>query len=74
MHGKSIKQVLRDNTRDWMNIAGVEGTAIGLCDDQPCIKVFASVSPNKLHDLIPSLLDGYRIVIEYTGEAHALRR
>jgi hypothetical protein len=41
MPGKKIEEVLKEHTPQLMAPPGVVGTAQGLCDGQPCIKVFA---------------------------------
>jgi hypothetical protein len=68
---KTIEQVQEQHTDAWMAIDGVEGTGIGLCDGEPCIKVFSSKRAEALRDRIPSTVDGYRVVIEETGPFRA---
>ena len=70
--GKTIEQVLKDNTSKWLSIPGIEGSAIGLCNDQPCIKILTSVQPEEIQALIPAAVEGYPVVIEYTGSIRAL--
>ena len=43
MSHRTIQQVLKDKTDEWMAIPGVEGTAIGLFEGEPCIRILASV-------------------------------
>ena len=38
MPDKTIEQVLKERTDEWMGIPGVEGTAIGLFEGRPCIR------------------------------------
>jgi len=71
---KSIEQVLKEKTDEWMAIPGVEGTAIGLFKGKPCIKVFTSLKPRNLRDKIPLTVEGYPIIIEETGQFRALDR
>jgi len=62
-----IDAVLRAHTDSLMRLPGVVGTAIGLCDNAPCIKVLvARVTPD-LRRAIPDSLDGHRVIIEETG-------
>jgi len=68
---KTIEQVLEENTGQWMSIPGVEGTAISLFEDAPCIIVFSSVDPGNLRATIPETLEGFRVVIEMTGTFQA---
>ncbi len=72
MPNKTIEQVLKDRTDEWMAIPGVEGTAIGLFEDKPCIKILSSVKPQQLRDKIPSTVEGYPVIIEETGAFRAL--
>ena len=72
MPDKSIEQVLQDNTDQWMAIPGIEGTAIGLYEGKPCIKIFSSSKPQQLKDKIPSTVEGYPVIIEETGAFRAL--
>ena len=72
--GKTIEQVLKDNTSKWLDIRGIEGTAIGLCHDQPCIKIFTSIQPEEIQTMIPAAVEGYPVVIEYTGSFRPLNQ
>ena len=70
--GKNIEQVLNEKADEWMAIPGVEGTAIGLYEGKPCIKIFTSSKPQQLRDKIPSTVEGYPVIIEETGAFRAL--
>ncbi len=72
MPERTIEQVQEEHTNDWMAIAGVEGTAIGLFEGKPCIKIFTSSKPQELRDKIPSTVEGYPVIIEETGAFRAL--
>ena len=72
MPKKTIEQVLKERTDEWMAIPGVEGTAIGLFEGKPCIKIFTSSKPQQLRANIPSTIEGYPVIIEETGEFRAL--
>ena len=63
---KTIEQVQEACTDEWMAIPGVEGTGIGLCDGQPCIKVYSSRPAEELREQIPQTVEGYRVKIEKT--------
>jgi hypothetical protein len=71
MSGKSIQQVLSEKTAEWMAIEGVVGTAIGLCDDEPCIKIFTSGDPAQVQAKIPSTVENHPVVVERIGEVRA---
>jgi len=72
MPSKSISEVLKEHTDELMSIPGVVGTAEGVCDDQPCIKVFVIKKTPELEQKISPVLDGYTVEVEETGEFHAL--
>ena len=72
MPERTIEQVLKDRTDEWMDITGVEGTAIGLFEGKPCIKIFTSSKPQQLRDKIPLTVEGYPVIIEETGAFRAL--
>ncbi len=74
MPERTIEQVLKDRTDEWMAIPGVVGTAIGLFEDKPCIKIFTSSKPQQLRDKIPSTVEGYPVFIEETGAFRALEQ
>lgn len=69
---KSIEQVLADETPGWLALPGVEGTALGLSEDGPCIIVLVSVEPERLRPPIPESVEGYPVVLEHTGGIRAL--
>ena len=72
MSGKTIEQVQEEHTDEWMAIPGVEGTAIGLFQDKPCIKIFSSRKEEDLRAKIPLAVEGYPVIIEQTGVFRAL--
>ncbi|MCJ7791585.1 MAG: hypothetical protein MUP49_04160 [Dehalococcoidia bacterium] len=41
-------------------------------EGKPCIKVFTTNMRSELLGEIPTLLDGYRVIVEETGEFRAL--
>ena len=68
---KTIEQILEDRTDQWMAIPGIEGTAIGIFGNEPCIMILSSVAPQQLRSKIPETLNGYNIVIQQTGTFRA---
>ena len=72
MPSKPIKKVLEEHTNELMSIKGVIGTAEGLCNGKPCIKVYVIKKTRQLTQRIPTTLEGYPVVIEETGEFRAL--
>ena len=71
MIAKTIGEVLKEHTEELMSVPGVVGTAQGLCDDKPCIKVFVVEKTPELEQRIPDVLEGYQVMIEETGEIRA---
>jgi hypothetical protein len=72
MSARPIQEILEEHTDRWMDMPGVVGTAIGESDGQPCIKVFVTEKSDRLRQKIPADLEGYRVVLEETGEFRAL--
>ncbi len=73
MSEKTIEQVLEERTDQWMAVPGVEGTAIGIFEDRPCIMILSSAAPEQLRSKIPETLNGYNIVIKETGTFRAMK-
>jgi hypothetical protein len=72
MASQTIEQVLKEHSNELMSIPGVVGTAQGLCDGQPCIKIFVIKKTSEIEEKIPETLEGYPVEIESTGEIKAL--
>lgn len=67
MPSPSIEQVLATHTDSLMSLPSVVGTAIGICDGQPCIRVFVTDSAVASGQMIPARLDGYLVRVDVTG-------
>jgi hypothetical protein len=72
MQRKPIEAVLREHTDGLMSLPGVVGTGQGLCDGQPCIKVFVVKKTPELLTQIPAEIEGHTVAVEETGEIRAL--
>lgn len=72
MPERTIEEVLKEHTNSLMSLPGVVGTGQGLCDGEPCIKVFVAKKTPELLRQIPSSLEGYLVAVEETGEFQAL--
>ena len=59
MSGKTIQQVLRENTASLLALPGVVGAALGERSKKPCIIVMAAQETPSLLELIPRKLDGF---------------
>jgi len=69
---KSIKTVLNEHTPNLMSIPEVVGTAQGLYNGKPCIKVFVSKITHDVKKQVPDTIEGYVVNIEKTGMFKAL--
>jgi hypothetical protein len=65
---ESAQQQLTDSL---LTKPGVAGTAIGLCDDTPCIKVYLTRRDEELQAMIPDSIHGFKVDVEITGEFRA---
>ena len=72
MPSRPIAEVLKEHSDELMSIPGVVGTAEGLCNDNPCIKVFVKEKTKDIDQRIPDELEGYPVEVEETGEFKAL--
>ena len=72
MSPEPIEAVLAAHTRSLMSHPGVVGTAIGLCDGAPCIRVFVADASAAARRTIPTRLDGYPVRVEVSGPFRAL--
>ena len=72
MSVKKIEDALKEYTNALMSIPGVVGTGQGLCDGKPCIRVLVVKKTRELEEKISERLEGYPIMIDETGEIHAL--
>jgi len=68
---RPIEQVLAAHNESLLSVSGVVGTAIGLCNDAPCIRVFVVSADVGRRHRFPATLEGYRVTIEVTGPMHA---
>jgi len=68
---RSIIEVQEANADAWEALDGVEGTGVGRCDGEPCIKVFVRQKTAALEEEIPSRVDGYPVRLEVTGPFRA---
>ena len=72
MDDRTIEQVHEAYTHEWIAIPGIQGTAIGFFEDKPCIRVFSSRPAEELQPPIPSVVEGYPVIIEVIGTFRAL--
>jgi hypothetical protein len=72
MGEQTIEDVLEKRTAELMSVPGVVGTAQGLCNDEPCIRVFVIKKTPEIDRDIPDMLEGFKVVVEESGEIRAL--
>ena len=58
MPNKNLEEVLQEHTSSLMAISGVVGTSQGLCDGEPCIRVFVVENYGNLLKQIPASIEG----------------
>lgn len=64
---QSIEEVLATHTDSLMAIRGIEGVGEALCDDTPCIRVYASELTSEIESEVPDTIEGFPIDVEVTG-------
>lgn len=67
MASRPIEDVLEAHTDSLMAVRGVEGVGQALCDDQPCIRIYASERTDEIEREIPETVEGYAVDVEVTG-------
>lgn len=67
MPNKSLEEVLQEHTNGLMAIPGVVGTAQGLWNGEPCIRVFVVASSDELLRQIPPEIEGFPVEVQETG-------
>jgi hypothetical protein len=72
MPKRSIREVLKSHTDELMAVPGVVGVAEGESHGRPCIRVFVVDRNSELLRRLPGKLDGYRLLVEQSGEFRAL--
>ncbi len=63
-----IEEVLEKHTEELMSIPGVVAVGEGLCDNNPCVKVYLSKKSPDSDGKIPRILEGYEVATEVIGE------
>ncbi len=71
MSPMTIDEALKAHTDQLMSMPGVTGTAEGLCEGQPCVKVFVVEKTPELERAIHGILKGVPLVVEETGRIRA---
>jgi hypothetical protein len=70
---RDINAVLAAHDKALLAIPGVVGVYVGaLHDGTPCLKVMLAEKNREAERKIPSVIEGYRVVTELTGEIRPL--
>ena len=70
---RDINAVLAAHDKALLAIPGVVGVYVGSRDDgKPCLKVMLSDKNREAEQKIPSVIEGYPVVTEVTGEIRPL--
>lgn len=67
MAATTVEEALKNNADRLMSIPGVVGAAVGECGGKPCIRVLVDRKTAELMKKIPSMLEGFPVVVEETG-------
>jgi hypothetical protein len=70
----TIEQAQKKHQDRIMALPGVVGVGIGAVKDTLVIKVLVSQKTAALEKKIPKTLEGYKVIIEETGEIRALQK
>ncbi len=62
-----IEEAHRHLTDRLISKPGVAGTAIGQKAGKPCIKVYVESNSRKVLDAIPSVFEGFSVIVEGSG-------
>ena len=71
MPDSAIIAAQEELTKTVMALPGVTGTAVGLCGDTVCIKVYLTRRDETVMEQIPETFLGFSVDIEVTGEFRA---
>jgi hypothetical protein len=64
---KTIEAVLAAHNDSLMAVPGVVATAIGRCNDAPCIRILVSRVTDEVQRRVPSQLEGFPVQVVVSG-------
>lgn len=68
MNRPAIKEVINRHAGEIMSIPGVTGIYEGRTkNDKPCIKIMVEKKSKEIRKKIPTVLEGYPVLIEVSG-------
>ena len=71
MPSKNIEDALKKGAYLVKTLPEVIGVGQGVCEGEPCIKLFLIRKTRDLEEQIPTDIDGFRVVSEVTGRVDA---
>ena len=71
MPDSAIIAAQEELTKTVMALPGVTGTAVGLCGDTVCIKVYLTRPDETVMEQIPETFGGFKVDVEVSGEIRA---
>lgn len=71
MKGTLAVDAVKSHAEQLMKLPGVVAVGVGLCDTQPCVKVFAAASSPELLAQLPKEIDGVIVALEISGVVRA---
>ncbi len=72
---KDINKVKDEHSEELMKINGVVGVYVTEMDDKtPCIAVMVVKKSKELELKIPKYIDGYKVIIDETGEIKPMEK
>jgi hypothetical protein len=69
---RSVEQVFDTHRDSLLSIPGVVGAGIAKSDGKPCIVIMVKEKAQYTEGQIPKELDGYKVIVQETGELRAL--
>ena len=72
MPTKGIQDVLAAHNDSLLALPGVVGTAIGICEGSPCIRVFVADTASAQRTRLPDRIEGYLVRVEVQPPLRAL--
>lgn len=69
---QDISAALERLSQQIMTLPGVAAIGEGLCDGEPCFRVYVVNLTPDVEGRIPSTFEGYKVVVEKSGEIRAL--
>lgn len=64
----SIEQIAAQHEDSLLNIHGVEAVGISELHGRPVIRIFISGRPEQMKKRLPRKLDGYSVILTFSGE------